>query len=92
MLAKIALTISALTSPGRGPGVFPVCYSVKHFVNISLGNQHFVREQKDYSVRNFRKFTLIIVRYRSEALLVAHTTLLEISCHGSYYIHSDFKW
>ena len=37
--------------------VFPVCYSDKHFVNSSTNNQHFIWEQKEKSVRNFKTFT-----------------------------------
>ena len=38
--------------------VFPVCYSDKHFVNSSPKNQHFVWEQEEKSVWNFRTFTV----------------------------------
>ena len=38
--------------------VFPVCYSDKYFVNLSPEIHHFTWEQKEKSVRNFRKFTI----------------------------------
>ena len=38
--------------------VFPVCYSDKYFVNSSPENQHFMLDQKEKSVWNFRTFEL----------------------------------
>ena len=38
--------------------VFLVCYSDKHLVKFSLYSQHFIWEQKEKSVWNFRTFTI----------------------------------
>ena len=38
--------------------VFTVCYLDKHFMNYSPDNQHFIWEQREKSVHNFRTFTI----------------------------------
>ena len=38
--------------------VFSVCYSDKHFVNSHLVHWHFIWEQNEKSVQNFRTFTI----------------------------------
>ena len=43
--------------------VFPVCYSDMHFVNFGPDNQHFIWEQKEKSVRNFRTFTVMKILF-----------------------------
>ena len=43
----------------RGSGYLPICYSDKNFMNSGTDNQHFKREQKEKSVRNFRTFIKI---------------------------------
>ena len=48
------------------------------------------------SHRIFKRQAKALIRLRicagwSEPLLVTHTTLLEISCHGSFYPHAFLK-
>ena len=49
--------------------VFPICFSVKYFVNSSPGNQHFIWEQKEKGVRNFRPFYCFIFQLNNPFLL-----------------------
>ena len=52
---------------------FPVCYSDKHFVNSipdTHDNQHFIWEQEEKSVPNFRKFTMLIFYCIAKLILV----------------------
>ena len=44
-----------------------ICYSDKKFVNSSPKNQHFIWEQKEKSVRNFRTFTVVIFQAKLNA-------------------------
>ena len=41
--------------------VFPVCHADKYFVNSSHNYQHFIWEQKEKSIQNFRKYTACFV-------------------------------
>ena len=38
--------------------LFPVCCSDMHFLISSHDHQHFIREQKETKIRNFRTFTI----------------------------------
>ena len=46
--------------------VFPVCYSGRHFVNSSPENQHFMCQQKENSVQNFRTFTVLDLIWKQD--------------------------
>ena len=60
---------------------FPVCYSNKHFVNSSSKRQHFIWEQRQKSVQNFRTLNFTI----------NHSCLKQGSYRQVWVIFKDFS-
>ena len=57
---QIRLLLKKQSDQGLSGSLFLQICSYKSFVNSRLYNQHFIRELKEKSVENFRRFTLLI--------------------------------